>query len=235
MSPVRVACAAAAILLATFAMDADTATSREAAPPAGEHLYGPYVRLEREHPAWLVVSDVATRGALVRVQLLDGDGHPVSYGEHPVTISRAVPPGESIEIELGRFFPPPHEGSLVLASSRPVRAVLALDPGPRYPLVPGRSGPVHLTVGGNAGAQLVLAVVAAGEGGADVRVRRARGGDDRSIGDFGLDAHACRSWQVPGRIEPGDVLILDASGSIAAVLFEARAHAGLALIDAGED
>jgi len=188
---------------------------------AGEReLHAPYLRFDGEAGATLHVSDEGDRGALVRVQLVDRDGRRASYGDHPITISRAVPPGETIHIELSSFRDDGHEGSLTLTASRPVRARVDLGSG-GYALVSRRDGKILLPLGGAVPADLSLALVACGDTSLDAMLTRRRGEQVTESARLRVPAGGCRLVPLDD-VRAGDVLAFEPGTAVAVVLLGGR-------------
>jgi hypothetical protein len=180
-------------------------------------LHAPYVRLDVDSPVILEVTDAGGRGALCRVELFDPDGGAITYGRHPITISRAVPPEETIEIDLTSFGSELDEGSLQLSASREVIATLR-DGGARYELVAARTGSVRFELAGSPRRPLVLAIVLLDESSATLTVMRDRASAWREIGRVDLPARGSRLWRVPKDIGEGETIALRVGARFAAVL-----------------
>lgn len=143
---------------------------------AAQNLYAPYVAFGAHDRADLELRDRSGRGALVRIHLHDEDGARVSLRGHPITISRAVPPGETIDVALHEFIGRAFVGSLQLSSNAVVDAHLAtaitsyelmgkIDRGGEIPAI-GSEVPGTLFVAlQNAGDARVTVIVESGEEG----------------------------------------------------------------------
>jgi len=101
----------------------------------GTVLFAPYVVFESGQQAEIELADSAGRGALVRLHFLDRSGSPIQHGGHPIVVTRAIPPGEALTVNLGAFWSAAFEGALRLEASHVVDGTVAL-PAVRYPLVP---------------------------------------------------------------------------------------------------
>lgn len=191
-----------------------------AASPA--ELYGPYVAFDARGGARLRVDDASGRGTLIRVVLLHPDGRPLVHRGHPVVVSRAIPPGETLSVDLHGSGPPSFVGCLRLTANRPVHAELELG-ATGYPLIePERDGRAVLEVGSLGAGVLYVAIqnVATHAGRVEV-TGRARTGVrrvvDRSIASEGMVLAELGPW--PPRERRYD---LQADVAVAAVLLGGR-------------
>jgi hypothetical protein len=95
-------------------------------PASAAELFGPYVAFDARGGARLQVEDASGRGTLIRVVLVHPDGRPLVHRGHPVVVSRAIPPGETLAVDLRASGPQSFTGCLRLTANRPVRARLDL-------------------------------------------------------------------------------------------------------------
>jgi hypothetical protein len=109
------------------------AETRAARADAGS-LYAPYVVFTSGERAELRLTDRMGGGALVRIHLLDRNGQPVRRAGHPIVVTRAIPPGESVDVDLGAFWSASFDGVLRLDATGEVGARLLL-PALHYDLV----------------------------------------------------------------------------------------------------
>jgi hypothetical protein len=110
--------------------------------------------------AILTLDDVSARGVLVELRLHHADGEPLRFGRHPVRITRAVPPQESMRVYLAEFLPAEFDGSFELTSTGAVGAVLETDDVVYSLIRPATSG--EIVVDSRAGDRIEIAVVAIG-------------------------------------------------------------------------
>ncbi len=187
-------------------------------------LYAPFVRFESGESARLSLSDESGQGSLVRIHLIDMDGERITYGGHPVTISRAVPPGEALEVDLARFWSHAFAGSLRLDCRGRVAARLSL-PSAGYELgEASAAGEQRFTrQGGAPDAELLVAVVnATDDAESEIEIQRAPsdGGDRRSLSTSKLSPRAALHARVSASLAPDDDVLLTSSTAIAAILLE---------------
>jgi len=194
-------------------------------PASAAELYGPYVAFDARGGARLRVDDASGRGTLIRVVLLHPDGRPLVHRGHPVVVSRAIPPGETLSVDLHGSGPQSFTGCLRLTANRPVRARVDLGTT-GYPLVePERDGRAVLEVGSLGSGVLYVAIqnVAAHAGRVEVSARARTGARqvlERAIPSEGMVLAELGPW--PPRERRYD---LRADVAVAAVLLGGRPDA----------
>ena len=193
-------------------------------------LYAPFVRFETGESARLSLADESGRGSLVRIHLIDIDGQRITFGGHPVTISRAVPPGEALDVDLARFWSHAFAGSLRLDCRGRVAARLSL-PSARYDLSEAHpAGEQRFDrADADADAELLIAVVNATDDAASVRVDGTPAGEagSRTLSRTTLAPRASLHESMSMRLAPDADIVVTCSSRVATVLFErGRAAAG---------
>jgi len=179
--------------------------------------FAPWVSFDAGGPARIEVTDASGKGALVRVFLVDISGHRVAQGKHALVISRAVPPGETLEIDLTRFWPDRFEGSLRIASNRPVTGRVRFD-GLRYDFVRVQGPHLRFGVPERSDLRRYLVLRNTSASANRIVVFGTRAGERRTLAEFDVPAGGIVRASLPEWLGPEDQILVRGTTAMTGLL-----------------